>query len=652
MKRGCWISIVMVFPVLLQPGVQSDSTFTDIVTVSHPDSSTTVWRISSPNVRQATTAYPQIQFHPGDAITITAGGCVGTGKTWKSYVQPLGNNAGRFYSGTIMIPAVIPSGAQGYQRIGGWISTPNNPKTLIVPEHLPSTVHESELFLHLGYQDDDYSDNGYSNHDNGDPPQCANTGPAWVEVKIVSGKYLAKATVHRLEFGPQYSPHFKPFDLVWDLNNGVDANGLPLNPLWAYQIDHPGQEADFKGICHSAFSGGDTINVSVLASICTSQAPSTDLSHSPTNGIFGHCGPDPLYGHLNWTLATYTGAIYWAGYEGGWPKDDDFNLNLFRSDKAGLTTLNNDGLGLEFNEDETLTNFKSPFWVNLENARDNDTAAARLVRGPLAVVTGLIGIDGVHGGYTESHPVFSLAIRTSIRAGSGGVQESWAFFLRNMGDEGGCSELQHFWYGLADSNSPNAWYFIQLPWPEGATDASIIVSASQVRANDPRIKGPKITKDSGWTYLGFQLPAPEASASLDGEITLHYTIPPGSRIATQQLRPPGTLKFHEPEGGGWEEVERHIAEPGARQRFQQARRALKPIRTAPRLHDIPLAINPLIAVHKPLIGPAHNGMLVRDRARTDQAAEKARRDLEQSLMKALPANLRPVQPMRQPSNPH
>jgi len=639
-KQGCLIFSAILLAVLLQPGVQSDSTFTDIVTASHPDSSTTVWKISSPNVRQATTSYPQIQFHPGDAITITAGGCVGTGKTWKSYVQPLGNNAGRFYSGTIMIPAVIPPGAQGYERIRGWISTPNNPKTLIVPEHLPSTVHESELFLHLGYQDDDYSDNGYSNHDNGDPPQCVNVGAAWVEVKIVAGSYFAK-----------YSPHSKPFDLVWHLKNGVDANGLPLNPIWAYQIDHPGMAPNFQAICGAAFSGGDTVNVSLLAAVCTTQAPSTDLSHSSFE-ILGLCHPEPLRGHLNWALATYIGSIYWAKYEGGWPNDDDFNLNLFRSDKAGFTTLNDDGLGLEFKRDETLTNFKSPFWVNLENARDNDTAAAQLVRGPLAVVTGLIGIDGVHGGYTESHPVFSLAIRTSIRAGSGGVQESWAFFLRNKGNEGNCSELQHSWYGLADSNSPNAWYFIQLPWPEGATDASIIVSASQVWANDPRIKGPKITKDSGWTYLGFQLPAPEASASLDGDITLHYAIPQGSRIATQELRPAGTLRFHEPEEGGWEEVERRIAEPAARQRFQQARRARKPIRPAPRPHDIPLAVNPLIAVHKPLIGPAHNGMLARDRASLDPAEEKARIDLEQALMKTLPANLRPVQPMRQPSNPH
>ena len=48
---------------------------------------------------------------------------------------------------------------------------------------------QSQLFLHLGYEDRDgqYGDNGYWGHDDGNPTQCAGIGPAWVEITVVSG---------------------------------------------------------------------------------------------------------------------------------------------------------------------------------------------------------------------------------------------------------------------------------------------------------------------------------------------------------------------------------------------------------------------------------------------------------------------------------
>src|SRR5215472_5027946 len=74
--------------------------------------------------------------------------------------------------------------------------------------------------------------------------------------------------------GAAYTPHQLPFDLVWDLNTGIDANSLPLNPLWGYQVEHHGQVPDFGAICGPAFLDYErTLDRAILATRCTSQSP-------------------------------------------------------------------------------------------------------------------------------------------------------------------------------------------------------------------------------------------------------------------------------------------------------------------------------------------------------------------------------------------
>src|SRR5436309_1962822 len=60
----------------------------------------------------------------------------------------------------------------------------------------------------------------------------------------------------------------------------------------------------------------------------------------------------------------------------------------------------------------------------------------------LAVVMGLMGLDDVHGGDSELHPVHVLAIREAETPDPG--NDAWAFFARNWGDEGECSSRQHY----------------------------------------------------------------------------------------------------------------------------------------------------------------------------------------------------------------
>ena len=83
----------------------------------------TVCRIDEPIVTKALTDDPQMIFHPGDRITVSAGGCVqtgGSGATWKRYLNPSGPNSNRLYWGTISIPAAT----QGVVRISDVIGRP------------------------------------------------------------------------------------------------------------------------------------------------------------------------------------------------------------------------------------------------------------------------------------------------------------------------------------------------------------------------------------------------------------------------------------------------------------------------------------------------------------------------------------------------
>jgi hypothetical protein len=140
--------------------------------------------IYAPLVSEVVTVLTSLELPlaQGDRVIVYACGCVqtgGSGATWKSYVHPLGNNAGHLYSGTIQfltgsINADFLSHPTGMQKIADFINTQGN--GFIVPNN--NTV------LSLGYLDDNHSGNGYYRHDNGNDDQCKGVGPAALEVAV------------------------------------------------------------------------------------------------------------------------------------------------------------------------------------------------------------------------------------------------------------------------------------------------------------------------------------------------------------------------------------------------------------------------------------------------------------------------------------
>jgi hypothetical protein len=131
------------------------------------------WRVEAPHVNQRETAYPQIKFGKGDAVSVRAGGCVqtgGSGQTWRRYVDPVGPNSNRLYHGLIKLP-----GMPAAVRLADFMKSNSH----TVPNNAAG-----DRSLRLGYEDDSYANNGYWGHDDGIDNQCKDVGKAWVEVVI------------------------------------------------------------------------------------------------------------------------------------------------------------------------------------------------------------------------------------------------------------------------------------------------------------------------------------------------------------------------------------------------------------------------------------------------------------------------------------
>ena len=626
------------------------------------------WTIDEPNVVQPQTNYPQITYHPGDTIGLTAGGCVqtgGLGLTWKSYVYPSGSDADKYYFGEVSLPA---TGLQSLLAIGGVVN-----KEWPVDKNLPPTIPLSDLHLTLGYTDDNYGDNGYYSHDNGNNNQCLNVGPAWVTMNVMTPRSPSQST------GPVYSPGSKPFDLVWDVNN-IDGNGLPYDPLWFPQMQElkankPLTTNDFGNLCGAAFItstspfGGYDVKIDegVLQG-CTSEAPTPDLVGNnaaiPPILNFGYCKDQfaPLPGHLNWGIVTYDGLLYFNNWSGGWPQDEDYNLALHRSassgtDYSGLEASLPDeepsaqtcGLNgstcpsilLELKSLETLDAFPvSPWWQNLKSLAENKQIPPGTT-GATAIATGLFGIDGAHKtGYTELHPVYSLAILIdSSPDPQGGIDETWEYFIRTQGNEGSCSQMVHSWESV--SGTPpypgTGPYYIQLPWPKNAT--AVQCNPREGCGNsypweNGESLGPLQYLPGKWTYLQFNLqvdPVFDTGSGLgnnvgrasgfDGEIKLHYSGPPGTNLQAQ-VRPLATPASastgNDIDGVDWPQVLNSIGDPAVSDHLRKFLAAAPPAISPPSI--APLTFDPTFSVFKPKPSLGSGGSLTRSRDSIDGMA--------------------------------
>ena len=295
-----------------------------------------------------------------------------------------------------------------------------------------------------------------------------------------------------------------PFDLVVA---ATDPNDFPLNPKWGWQQLHPGALPNADTQCF-------TLPGIFANAACTTQSPSLD-NPSGWNAAWCAVGAQhSIHGHVNWMPATWQGTISWDGHSSP-GTDDDYNINLVPPAGEGLTASSEGHIHTEFDLDETIDHFRTPWWQSFHDAVDKDDASARaMIDGKFAIIAGLAGLDCEHGCATELHPVYEIAIYVNDDP----LDDTWAIFVRNWGDEGYCSQDDH------PLDTAGLTFFI----PRAAASAVKLNTASTFLTNSSDASGPSVTLVAGQgAMVAFGLPDPGKKARINGELHLQWTTTPG-----------------------------------------------------------------------------------------------------------------------------
>jgi hypothetical protein len=217
-----------------------------------------------------------------------------------------------------------------------------------------------------------------------------------------------------------------PYDLTW---KSVDLNGLPLNPRWALQDSPTCPNLPSTGFCPKPWGQPCTTQE-------TFEVPLPPLFDpaQPLNLAF--CKGSPAFGkginghHENWKTVTYEGAAHWESHSPP-GEDDDYNIVIARDDHSGYTQDNSTGMLTEFDSDETIDYFVTPWWTAFHKAVDHSDADAEykltLLGQPAYMIqVGMMGLDCAHFCGSEIHPTFGLAVHIKYEPGD----DQWAIFGR------------------------------------------------------------------------------------------------------------------------------------------------------------------------------------------------------------------------------
>lgn len=279
---------------------------------------------------------------------------------------------------------------------------------------------------------------------------------------------------------PAYPPSIMvsaPYDLTW---KSVDLNGLPLNPRWALQDSPTCPNLPSAGFCSKPWdqpcTTQETFEVPLPPLFDPSQIvnlPACKAAPALGKGVNGH--------HENWATVTYEGAAHWVEHStwgtDNFGADDDYNIVIARDDHSGYTQDNPTGMLTEFDSDETIDYFVTPWWTAFHKAVDHSDADAEykltLLGQPAYMIqVGMMGLDCAHFCGSEIHPTFGLAVHIKYEPGD----DQWAIFGRNWGDEGFCATGE-----VVDQNLKTL--YLTLPWYPGAADTAPVVTWDQWEKN-------------------------------------------------------------------------------------------------------------------------------------------------------------------------
>jgi hypothetical protein len=187
--------------------------------------------------------------------------------------------------------------------------------------------------------------------------------------------------------------------------------------------------------------------------------------------------------------------------------------------------------------------------------------------------------------------------------------EHWAYFIRNYGQEGGCSSwTSHPWPPVSRDSSGRGICHIQLPWPVSATGAPIggrveLLTQPEENYGPPELPTqPWFTnlawmwqkgeswgysyKPGFWTSLDFHLPfhLPPYSGGADGDVFLAYTLPSNQvKLAQAMPRSNAITRSAAAEGEkeiDWSQIQKHITDPKASAQLLNALKMRRPTTTS------------------------------------------------------------------------
>ena len=335
------------------------------------------------------------------------------------------------------------------------------------------------------------------------PPELK-PGPSELQVEV---NYLPSA------WFPIELERPMPLSLYW---NDTDDNGIPMNPKWGWQIERSFGAPDYYPVPDQLVPISSFVSLLAQSQYTPEgMAAVTDWPVGLDTGGPWHadCGP-----HVNLMPATYVGQIRWSDH--CWI-DDDYCYWLFPDEGAGATFRSDDNIGgiqVEHDSDETIDHFGTTWWNEFHQAVDHGNAG-EMIREKLAIVTALIGLDGQHGGQSELHPAWLMAIRVEEQ----GQEEKWAMFARNWGNEGYCGVSQHYVMFPEDDGMFRAE--LRLPWRPGATSVQVVEEETEFQSNPgDSADGPYVTPETGrGVRVTWWLPHPDKRGWSNGTMKLRWT---------------------------------------------------------------------------------------------------------------------------------
>jgi len=331
---------------------------------------------------------------------------------------------------------------------------------------------------------------------------------------------------------PIHTPPQAPgeFNALWD---GIDENGFPSNPYWEAQTSKyqsvlpplPGPQ--YRSCVETPY----LTTAGTGEEACTVQPTVIDTPDEFPNILCFTYFDSAVHGHVDWFVAQANGYVSWLNFADDW----DYNFRLVPQKQAiapdqdrGLTLNNNRVSGgdsarymeLEFASSEVADQFRTQWWQDLAKLVDplNLPELSKYIhptnpsQDPFAVTVGLFGLDCEHGCRSEFHPVYAMAIQLDENPNS----NTWAIFVRNWGDEGFCSSLNHELYLPGDS------MHLLLPWP-GAKGLSAVVQQISPGSQAPTVD---LLQDGQGTGEGalvtFNVPKPSDRGLVETVLRLQW----------------------------------------------------------------------------------------------------------------------------------